>query len=181
MKQYKVGDEVWWARCGTREVRKPCPICFGDKKVTLTLGNGDEVVLPCDYCGHVLGEEPSGMITEYEYLAEPEPATITRISSEITIAGTEYEYFAGCYRIEDEMLFDTELGAIMKCAEVKEKLEKEQITRAEYIKADKLKSYSWNAGYHLRNAKKDRKSAEYHEKMAILCKDRAKDADQREN
>jgi hypothetical protein len=37
------------------------------------------------------------------------------------------------------------------------------------------KSYTWNAGYHLKNAASKRKEAEYHEAKAKICKARSKE------
>jgi hypothetical protein len=51
----------------------------------------------------------------------------------------------------------------------------EQSTRAEYLKKNMNKKYSWNAGYHLKEAKRSEEQAAYHRKKAMLCKAKAKD------
>jgi hypothetical protein len=48
--------------------------------------------------------------------------------------------------------------------------------REDHVKHDKNKSYSWNAGYHKREAKRAAKKVEYHTKMAAECKDRRKES-----
>ncbi len=48
MPKFKVGDTVWVAKCRYEPVQKLCPTCFGKKEVTLILGNGDSVILPCN-------------------------------------------------------------------------------------------------------------------------------------
>lgn len=172
-RQYNIGDQVWFARYDTARATKPCPVCFGRKEVTLTLGNGDRVVLPCDCCGHGL-DEPTGQITEHEYTANAELVRITTIQSETDLVSEVRKYyFMGRYAgIED--LFGTEEEALARCAEKIAQQELEESTRAHRLKANRLKSYSWNAGYHLRQAQDCRKRAEYHERKAVLCRGRAK-------
>lgn len=173
MKQYNVGDKVWVAHCEIQKIEKPCSICFGKRKVTLILGDGSEVILPCEYCGKGFNA-PSGVITEYEFIAEAIERIITEVHIRCTTAGGERKYHSGYYHFEEDEVFDTREEALAKCAEVVKKQEEEQTTCTERIKANQRKNFSWNAGYHLRNAKKDRASAEYHERMAILCKGRAR-------
>jgi len=173
MKEYKIGDQVWVARAGNEKITKTCPICFGKLKVKLTLGDDSEYELPCDYCGKGF-DGPTGVVHEYEYRAEPKLYTITKVSVETTEKGIEREYQSDCWVLHEDMVFSTREEALSMCEEIKRGRELEQITRAEYIKKDKNKSYAWNAGYHMREAKRKRKDAEYHEKMAVICKEKAK-------
>lgn len=173
MGQYNVGDKTWWARCGRREVKIPCPVCFGKCFVTLILGNDDKVVLPCDYCGRGY-EAPKGTVSEHEWIAQPELVTVTRVDTRVTLEGEEREYFFGHFRLEAEVLFDTEEAARVKCEEIAKQEEVNQSSRAEAVKKDKHKTFSWNAGYHIRNAKKLREEAERHDRLAQICKARDK-------
>ena len=179
MKKYNVGDKIWFAHCGHREVTKTCPICFGKKEVTLILGNDDKVIIECNYCGscsHYKGYDySSGYIKEYEYVAEPEQFTITHIKSECSKEGETYTYHSDHYYFEQDIIFDTREEALAKCNEIVAQKEKEETTRAEYLKNDKHKNFAWNACYHLRTAKKNREEAEWHEKLAKLCKERSKE------
>jgi hypothetical protein len=54
----------------------------------------------------------------------------------------------------------------------KERAEAER-KRADYIKHDKMKSFAWNAGYHLRELKRAEHAAAHHGEHARLCRDRA--------
>ncbi len=54
-------------------------------------------------------------------------------------------------------------------------MEEEQKTKAIYLKKEAKKSFAWNAGYHLREAKNHRKQAEYHDTKAIFCKAKGKE------
>lgn len=173
MKKYNVGDSVWFARYDMAQVEKLCPVCFGEKNVTLVLGNGDRVSLPCDYCGKGF-DDPRGYIKEYEYISKAEHAIITKIQSETDTIGEERKYYFGGRSADVSDLFDSEEEALVRCAEKVKQQETEENTRAYRVKANHLKSYAWNAGYHLWAAKDHRKRAEYHEQKAILCKERAK-------
>jgi hypothetical protein len=172
MKDYKVGDSVWIPRYGREQKTITCPICFGKKEVTLILGNGEYVVLPCSYCAQ--GYEPPGG-TVAEYILEPR-AELVVITGKETKEGrdgvtVEYKSTGGYIHAEDRV-FGTEAEAMAVAREMASEDQKQQDERTEYIKADKRKSFAWNAGYHLREAKRDRESAEYHEKMARVCKER---------
>ena len=176
MKKYSVGDRVWWARCGIRHVTKTCPICFGNRQVTLVLGNEDKVVLPCDYCGKGYNA-PTGQIEEYEYIAEVEETTITRVDIHESSGGEKREYHSssGYWHDDGANLFDTQQEALAACAEIVRQKEKEENTRVEHIKNSVRKTFSWNAGYHLRQAAKCEKEAQFHRERATLCKARVKE------
>jgi len=170
----KIGDKVWHACCGTKQIKVECPICYGKLAVTLILGNGDKVELPCDYCGKGYGY-PQGVVTEWEYIAEPEQREITNIRCEITGTGEKREYLSGHYILYPDIIFPTREDALGKCEEIKKKLEHEQETQAKHIKGNVNKTYSWNAGYHMRIVKKAKIDIEYHSKKAIICKSKAKE------
>ena len=169
LSKYQVGDQAWHARCDWRAVKKLCPVCYGKLKVTLILGNEDSVTMPCDYC-RVGFSTPTGEVEEYEHVIEPKLVTITAVELSISKTGTDVEYRDGCYVYRDDTLFRDKAGAIAKGEELKVALDKEQEVGAARIKIKKHEKYSWNAGYHLRLAKRDRESAERHEQMAVLCK-----------
>ncbi len=76
---------------------------------------------------------------------------------------------------DDKDVYATKEEAQIVANEKKAQRDKDQITRTESIKKDVQKSFSWNAHYHMRHAKKDRESAEYHDKMAVICKARIKE------
>ena len=179
MKKYNIGDTVWVANAGNKQITVPCPSCYGKKKVTLILGNDDHIILDCGYCSRGY-ETPSGTAIEYEYRADPISYKITGINIRIKNNGEEeIEYHSGtdnCYRnLSYDKVFSTKEEALMHCAEIIEQKQKEENTRAEYLKKDKNKSYSWNAGYHIREAKNHKKQMEYHESKAIICKSKSKE------
>jgi len=173
-RRFNIGDVVYNARCQWVSKQTLCPVCFGKCKVTLILGNDDSVILPCDYCRHGF-DNPTGYVGEYDYVVEAELVTITDIKIEISSDGEKYQYISRYYHYDTENLFLDKEEALARAKELKKLLDEEQQTRVAWIKHDKLKSFSWNAGYHLREAKRNRKDAEYHDQKAILCKQRSKE------
>ena len=173
MKQYNVGDSVWFAYYDMTTVEKTCPVCFGTKEVTLILGDNEGVVLPCDYCGRGL-DNPRGFITEYEYVARAKTVIITKIQTETDTVGETRKYYLDGHFADINDLFESEEEALARCNHKIEHQQLEESTRAERLKADHLKSYGWNAGYHLHQAQEHLRKADYHKQKARLCKERAK-------
>ena len=170
-KLYKVGDCVWYASFGSEEVRVPCPVCYGNKKVLVILGNGDEVEVVCDYCSRGF-EGAKGYVTEYQHTAKAEYMTITRRKIEEVFGEEKIEYTSAHFLLTPERMFDTEQEALDCAAEMAEKYAQEQAEKPKYKNE---KSYTWNAGYHLRQAQSKYKEAQYHEAKAKVCKSRSKD------
>ena len=171
MKIFAIGDTAWWPHVGREPITAICSICFGQRKVTLILGNKEHVLLDCDYCGKGY-KGPQGVETIYEFISRPEKVIITGIDIKESEQGIERTYYSGCHYFRE--LYETMEEAAAVCVTIKEKQELEESTRAEYIKANCKKNFAWNAGYHRRCAKKAREDAEYHERKAALCSARAK-------
>ena len=168
----KVGDKVWVARYDMRKVKKTCPVCFGKLEVTLIFGNGEKVKLPCDYCRH--GIEPLGYTMFYEEVAEAELREITAINTTTDTLGTNREYRSGNTVLTQKDIFGTREEAQARSEQLAKKARQASETQAELVKGNKNKSYSWNAGYHMRCASEARKSIEYHERMAKICSQKGK-------
>jgi hypothetical protein len=176
MNEIKVGDKVWYATFDQREEKVPCPVCYGNKKVIVILGNGDEVEVDCRYC-EVGFEGSKGWVKEYTKLPLAECVTITgrRIEENNSKQEIEYHYnsMGSSYRIADpERMFETEEEAI-NCAVAM--AEEENQAKANKPKYKDEKTYAWNAGYHLKRAKDRAKEAEYHAEKAKICKSRSKE------
>ena len=169
-KVYKVGDKVWYATFGNREIQVPCPVCYGYKAVIVTLGNGDEVKTECQYCQSGF-QAPKGTVTEYQRIPEAEYLTIENCRVEQTIEGDVIEYIGGHFLLQPERMFETEEEAMTCAKELADKYEQEQRDKPKFKNE---KSYTWNAGYHIKQAKDKRKEAAYHEEKAVLCKAKSK-------
>jgi hypothetical protein len=174
MSEYKIGDVVWIPVGGLRNVPVKCPICFGKLAVRLELGDGSMVELPCEYCAKGY-EGPRGVVNEYTSDPTAEPFTITQIDRRETDAGASFEYHSHSGRYAKEV-FATRDEAMARAVEIAAENMAEERKRADYIKHDKNKNYSWNAGYHRREAKRASEQVAYHTKMAELCRDRSKES-----
>lgn len=173
MKTYNIGDRVWLATHGMKSVKKACPVCYGKKEVKLILGNGDEMILLCSYCAPGY-DPPLGYIKEYEYSADAEQVKITSISIERGEGRETINYYSSNSRMDNNNIFDTEAEALVRSAVLARTYTHEQENRAASIKKSEWRSYSWNAGYHTEAANRMEKQIEYHRKMAVICKAKAK-------
>ena len=174
LKELKYGDKIWCAMYNRHEhVAVVCPVCFGKREVTLILGNDDHVVLPCAYCS-CGSAPPTGMVKEYQTVAKPELRAITKIEIKQTSKGEERRYNTCHNYWDDSLIFQTEAEAAKKAVGLAAKDMEEQVTRAKNIKKNHWHNYSWNAGYHMREANNQRKGAERHDALAKICKDRSK-------
>jgi len=113
----------------------------------------------------------------WDYDAKPSPFHITAIEAVASADGQRAKYRSGtesCYTsIEAERCYPTCEAALPACAELIASREREVEERLSQKEKSSNKSYAWNAGYHLREAKRHRKDAEYHEKKAVLLKAKA--------
>jgi hypothetical protein len=171
MKEYKVGDKVWYATFDQREERVPCPVCYGNKKVVVVLGNGEEVQVDCRYC-EVGFEGSKGWVKEYTKLPRAEYRMIDKITIEEDMGTRQFEFQSDRYLLKPDQMFETEEEAL-KYAEVM--AEKENQAKVDKPKFKDEKTYAWNAGYHMKAAKRNREEAEYHENKAKICKSKAKE------
>ena len=169
-KNFQVGDYVWVAKFSSTKVKVPCPICFGNKVVTLILGNDDTVILPCEICREGMNDS-TGYVTEYQRTPHCEKVKITKKRTEEESNKTVIQYFSDCFIYYEKDIFETEQEAMEEAKRRQEIWKKEEDKRLK-VKPDK--NYSWNAGYHLRAAKQAELDLEYHRSKAILCKAKAR-------
>ena len=164
---YKTGDIIWYATFESRETQVPCPVCYGNKTVTVILGNDDHVAVECRYC-EVGFQGARGYVIEYVKEPRAEQMTITGRRIEENNGVEEVEYRSDHYCLNSTRIFDTEPEALA-CAE---KMEEVQESRPKYKDE---KSYTWNAGYHMKQAASKLKEAEYHRQKAVMCKSKSKE------
>ena len=52
---FAIGEAVWWVGSGYAKETVECPECCGSTVVTVTLGNGERLVVACEGCksGHL--------------------------------------------------------------------------------------------------------------------------------
>lgn len=171
---YKVGDIVWVASFEGHEERIQCPVCYGQLQVTVILGNGEQVVVDCGFCDIGL-EGPRGYVTEYMQGPRARKMLISRQTVDQNVFGeAKIEFYSDYHVLKPDRCFDTEAEALAAAQKLSEEWNAEQMNNPKFLKKNLVKSYAWNAGYHLREAASHRGDAEYHEKKAQLCKERAK-------
>lgn len=169
-KVFNIGDTVWLATCGQAQKSIPCEICYGKKQVRLILGNDEECVLDCDYCGKGFSY-PTGYTISYEWTAEPKQVTVTGISID---SSKRYNYSFSQYHGDNENVFTTKEEALTRCAEMVKEHEETNQKQLEYCKFSNKKSYAWNAGYHRSEAKRAKQQLEYHTKKAVFMAAKSK-------
>jgi hypothetical protein len=171
---FNIHDTIWYAHCNWEPKQIQCPICFGKREVTLILGNDAHLVIPCGYCSDII-TGPKGIVYEYEYNSDPIPYVITEIKASVHACGTKYEYLSGYHCLEEDKMFTTKEEALPKCEELRTKLYEDQATNLNHIKKQKNRSFAWNAGYHMREAKRCDEDAERHRQYYQICKDRSRE------
>lgn len=174
-KEYNVGDLVYWAKADIQHIRVKCPVCFGKRVVTLIMGNDEQVVLECDYCGKGCDNAP-GYIDEWEWTPGVQEIKIDKKIVEEVNGERDIEYRYVNYILRHDDIFSTVGEAEER---IKEKIvihEQEEAERMERIKDVKNKSYAWLVGYHRRQAKEAQKDLEYHSGKVVSMGKLAKPA-----
>lgn len=118
---FAIGESVWRVSLSPKEKRRECPECAGKKEVTLVLGNGDFVAMPCETCKPAW-ESPRGYIIDKDWSAHtplPFVCRSFRVDQDGTVRYSESEPGAGCYSIVDANdLFRDYDECAAKCAEL---------------------------------------------------------------
>lgn len=171
---FPVGSTAWWAHCGQREVTRPCPICFGKRRVTVILGNDEMISTPCDYCRKGF-DGPTGTETEFEWVASPELFFINSVQTECDDSKTSARYRdARGYCVDDADLFATRAEAEARCdVRIAENAEHER-QRRECRKEHAKKSFSWHVGYHRKEVLRATRDLAWHSARVVACAARAK-------
>lgn len=161
MKEHNIGDKVWWATCGTREVEVPCPVCFGNRKVTLILGNGEHIETGCEYCEKDF-ESSRGYTTEYQRFSEVKEVSITGKEVREDEGGRMVEYRYLNYCLDDRNAFSTREDAETAVKAMISEYEDSEVKRQAYKKKKNQSHYSWSVGYHRKRLKDAQREVEYH-------------------
>lgn len=110
---FAIGQTFYLPVNGSTRVQIPCPVCAGSLAVTVILGSGEKVGVPCDACGLGLSG-PRGFIHEYQQTPGVVPFTIDRVlgfrGDEWTVASTDGAevYFAHLFTSEADALAESE-------------------------------------------------------------------------
>lgn len=173
MKEFNVGDKVWWAKYKMESVKKTCPICDGTLRVTVILGNGDRIETDCTYCER--GFQQYGYIEEYEYVSDVQLVTITHKEVNEGASGRSVEYRFGSYCLTLDNAFETKEEAEEKLKEKIAKKQEEDLERMEMGRDGNLRKYSWHVGYYQKQKRDALKTVERCDRKIKYFKDKAKE------
>jgi hypothetical protein len=176
---FQIGDIVWYSETHRTAKHVPCPVCFGKKEVTVILGNGEQIITPCRYC-EIGFEGPRGWVEgDYEWTADAGIGKITSMRSEMSENGEldVVYYFSGNGRHHTRCANTREEAIAKALVECQEWQAKEDAQKAEYVKKYGYRDYSYNAGYHRREAERAYKSYLWHLDHAHHFEEKARPRD----
>ena len=141
---FSIGETFWRPVLTPQQLTVPCPVCSGEKVVTVIIGQDERLMVECDACG--LGyEHPRGVIEEWvsdpgaaEFVIE---AVESFMRGEWTVRSTtkERHSFASLCRTESEAL----AVSVAACAtQAEENMRRRQHHRGRVSKA------TWSVQYH---------------------------------
>lgn len=154
---FSIGD-VYWLEAGPSEKKTvECPMCSGNKYVTVTLGNGEKYELECEACrlGYIGSQ---GVITEYDVTPRAEQFKIEKVA----------EWRDGKWRVEGptglivyfDSLYATEAEAL--AASEKHASDREDENMANRRKKKYRRVSSWTILYHQRQIADCEKQIAWH-------------------
>lgn len=155
---FAIGDTYWRAAGESRQEEIVCPVCAGKRRITVILGDGEHVSVPCDSCG--MGYEgPRGFVRQWTL--EPKAVRFVIASIE-SMHNNEWRLRseAGEYCAFSELLL-SESAALAKAKEVSAaNRERIMASRCSKRKPDRV---GWTVRYHRQQIAELKKRLEWHE------------------
>lgn len=176
--KFKIGDQVWLVRTKRVTKDKPCQVCYGNKVVHLTLGNGEVHEIPCDWCSQGFNP-PTGKETDYWYeIGEYERSIVKGIR--VKTEGIRYECSnsldspVGYIRHESEVF-----ATIEEAHEASQRIadEANEYRKTEHLRKPKVKdhrSYAWHVGYYQREIKSLEAQIKRAKEKLVICEEKAR-------
>lgn len=162
---FEFGQEVWIVYASTHyPVSEPCPICFGNRSVVLTLGSGETVDVMCDFCARGC-DPPTGRTTVYRAFSRIERGTVTGLEHE---ASGDWVVFVGHHRehVSERKVFADQGRAEARRIEMHAESEASAQRSFEQAIGSARRKTTWTAGYHRREiAELERRLAWHREKL----------------
>jgi len=156
MTPYNIGDKVWHASRKTTEKKVTCPECFGEKYLTVILGDRSLVTIDCAGCASGY-DPPKGYVTYHKQDVEVKLVTICKV--EIYSDRTEYGFDGSEHAhhvAKDSDFFSTKPEAEVRAKELAEEYNKEQLAKI-HRKEKSHRDWSWHVHYYrkmIRDAEK---------------------------
>lgn len=153
--RFEIGDKVFWATNATQANHIKCPDCGGTGRPRVTFHDDTEA---CSNCS--LGyDPPTGFVRYFSRVPAVKLVEITGL--EITAEKISWQ-ISGAHIISNEDLFRSESQAMERARVLFEMHEREHILKKE----KDTKTWAWNATYHRRAIKAQRRSPEGISKMS---------------
>lgn len=167
--EFNIGDQVWHARIQYMEDYLTCPHCFGNKYLTVILGDDSQVTIDCECCREGwLG--PKGKIRVGQYRAEVHLEIINRKEE----SRNGIEYGLSCFRATSNDIFLNKTEAQARASEMASEHRADEMTRF-YAKEKLDRNWAWNAAYHRNHVKRLKQDLAYHESKLMMAQVRAKE------
>lgn len=161
---YQIGQQVFVVEATPyRGDDVPCPVCFGQLWVELTLGDGSKERVECEYCS--LGcSPPSGKVKEHVVKSSVTPTTVV---------GLRYDEYSREWEVETrlsgEIFADQESAEARRVVahaaaeDYRKRMDEDNFNRGK-------KKITWSAGYHQEYIKKLTREMEYHQNKLMQKK-----------
>lgn len=164
----KIGDKIYWATFGNKHELVTCPDCSGNKRLTVIMGDGEEISIECPQCQSGC-HAPTGLVSAYQYKGEVKTGIISGKSEDQD--GIEYKVQSGnhsywCVKEEDACTNnkDAQKRADKKAFDYGEK------EKANFLRKEKHdRTWGWNATYHRKCIKQAKHDLEYHSKKLNIA------------
>lgn len=171
--EHKIGDIVWFVQNTYKEHKVTCQDCFGDLCLTVIMGDGSKVSIPCAGCGsHTYGQYSRGYNVVHQY----EPKAISGRITGIVMDREETEYriaFGGGSYYAPKAVYATEAEALPEAVAMAEAQTVAALTSFQG-KERPTRDWSWNATYHRGQVRDAERALAYHKSKLEVAKSKAK-------
>lgn len=167
--KFNIGDAVFFVEssCGYG-LKVPCRMCFGKRKVTVILGNDEQVLSKCEYCAAGV-DPPSGYSTTWEAASIIHSGTITGVRLEHD--GWRYDV-GGRGVSEPEIFYSRDEAVPLMEARLKEESERKlTYERDHFVTA--TKKQIWSVGYHRGRIADHERQIRWHEMRLCMIKEKS--------
>lgn len=157
-------DKVYWLpKLSSSQQMVPCNVCYGNKVITVILGNGEEVEIPCEGCS--VGADPAhGYHMEYVYTPSVNKFKLVEIQSYTKYQGKdEWTVKSETGEITKwEQLEDTKEKALEVSEATMKKLQEDNFNSCGTRRNYSIQKASWHIHYHRTQVKEHERKLEYH-------------------
>jgi hypothetical protein len=169
MPPFNIGQTVYIAWASAHHSQSgTCPVCFGQRSVTLILGDGERVQTPCRYCDHgVLGS--TGEVSAYCAASGINERTVTGV--QLAHDGAWEIQTDGRYSSSEANTFGTRASAEVRRQILFEEAEEDATKSYESRFRTHRGDHAWTIGYHRNQIKDLERQLEWHRDKVRTIKD----------